>query len=78
MRIPGTNILSYRCKMVKRSLCDFCSMYVETIRHIFRECTHAQHFRSQLRTYLNNKEIANEANYQTIYLRNKDKTLLAK
>lgn len=52
MRIIGTNKLLFRCRMVPSSLCDFCSMNVENIKHLFWECIHVQHFWSQLREFL--------------------------
>ncbi len=38
MRLLGTNKLLFRCKIIPSSLCDFCSMNVESLKHLFWEC----------------------------------------
>ncbi len=43
-------------------------MYEENVRHLFWECNHVQHFWSQLRTYLTEKGLTNDLNFQTISL----------
>ncbi len=68
MRLNGTNKLRYRCNLINSSLCDFCSMYVETIKHLFWECVHVQHMWSQLRTYLIEKDFTYAVNFQSISL----------
>ncbi len=77
MRILGTNKLLLQCNIVNSSLCDFCSMYVENIRHLFWECQHVQHLWSQLRTFLNDRDITYTVNFHNISVGVTDNTLVA-
>ena len=38
MRIVPNNKFLYNCNISNTSLCDFCSMHIETNKHLFWEC----------------------------------------
>ena len=42
MCIIPTNRYLLKCNIVHTALCDFCSMDIETINHLFWECIHVQ------------------------------------
>ena len=52
MRIILTNKYLLKCKIKETALCEFCSMEIETINHLFWECNHAQHFWTNLAMFL--------------------------
>ena len=49
MRIIPTNKMLMKYKIKPSNLCEFCGMQIESQRHLFWECIHAQPFRSSLR-----------------------------
>ena len=57
MRIVPTNTYLFKCKLAISNLCDFCNSYTETVNHFFWECQKSQQFWSELKTFLNNKNI---------------------
>ena len=44
MRIVPTNQFLAKCNIVGSALCEFCSMEIETVSHVFWECAHVQQF----------------------------------
>ena len=44
MHIVPTNQFLTKCNIVGSALCEFCSMEIETISHMFWECAHVQQF----------------------------------
>ena len=52
MRIIPTNKYLLKCKIKETALCEFCSMEIETINHLFWECNHVQHFWTNLAMFL--------------------------
>ena len=52
-RITPSNVFLRKCKLVSSSLCDFCKMEIETVRHMFWECMYVQAFWMQLKDCLN-------------------------
>ena len=44
MRIVPTNQFLTKCNIVGSALCEFCSMEIETVSHLFWECAHVQQF----------------------------------
>ena len=44
MRIIPTNRYLLKCNIGHTALCDFCSMDIETLNHLFLECIQVQHF----------------------------------
>ena len=52
MRIIPTNKYLLKCKLKETALCEFCSMEIETINHLFWECNHVQHFWTNLAMFL--------------------------
>lgn len=44
MRILPTNSFLEKCNLASSSLCDFCNMHTETIKHLFWDCQHVQAF----------------------------------
>ena len=66
MRIIPNNNFLYKCKISNTSLCDFCSMQVETNKHLFWDCHITRAFWTELHNYLNSKNILTELNYKNI------------
>ena len=52
MRIVPTNKYLMKCKILSSNLCDFCNSYVETLNHMYWECTYTQIFWNELKLYL--------------------------
>ena len=52
MRIIPTNKYLLKCKIGETALCEFCTMEIETINHLFGECNYVQHFWANLTTFL--------------------------
>ena len=52
MRIIPTNKYLLKCKIGETALCEFCTMEIETINHLFGECNYVQHFWANLATFL--------------------------
>ena len=52
MRIIPTNKYLLKCKIGETALCEFCTMEIETINHLFWECNYVQHFWANLATFL--------------------------
>ena len=44
LRIVPTNQFLTKCNIVGSALCEFCSMEIETVSHLFWECAHVQQF----------------------------------
>ena len=44
MRIVPTNQFLTKCNIVGSAHCEFCSMEIETVSHLFWECAHVQQF----------------------------------
>lgn len=65
-RILPTNKFLHQIHLVDSSLCDFCTMQVETLRHIFWECPHIQHFWSHLDMFFASQNFNVTLNYQNI------------
>lgn len=57
MQLIPTNIYLYRCKLTATNICDFCSMNVESIEHLFWECSYVQELWSNLSQFLKSKNI---------------------
>ena len=50
MRIIPTNRFLLKCNIGQTTLCDFCSIEIETLDHLFWECIHVQLFWTNLST----------------------------
>ena len=57
MRIVATNKRLFKYNLVISNLCDFCSMDVETVNHLFWNCIHTQAFWSRIKEFLSSKNI---------------------
>jgi hypothetical protein len=68
MQIIRCNDFLCKYGIVNSNLCDFCSMCTETQRHLFWECNLTQTFWSNLRIYLNSKELDFKVNFKIISL----------
>ena len=66
MRIIPTNTYLFKCKISNSNLCDLCNRNIETVKHLFWECEHSQHFWSQLKTFLSEQNINIDMNYKLI------------
>ena len=66
MRIVPNNKFLYRCNITNTSLCDFCSMNIETNKHLFWECTVSRGLWTELEIFLNNNGIMININYELI------------
>ncbi len=65
-KIIATNDYLYKYNIVNSNLCDFCSMSLETNKHLFWECSKSQQFWSELGTFLNNNNIVCNLNWHLI------------
>ena len=57
MRIVATNKKLFKYNLANSNLCDFCSMDVETVNHLFWNCAHTQTFWSRIKQFLSSKDI---------------------
>ena len=57
MQIVPTNMFLHHCHIISSSLCDFCGMNVECLKHLFWECPNVQHFWSNLKRFLTENNI---------------------
>ena len=57
MRIIPTNKMLYKFKYVSSSLCDFCSAAIESIEHLFWECSYIQPLWNELNKFIASKSI---------------------
>ena len=51
-RIIPTNKYLLKCKIRETALCEFCTIQIETINHLFGECNYVQHFWPNPTTFL--------------------------
>ena len=66
MRIIPTNQFLAKCQLVSSTLCDFCNMEIETIAHLFWECTHVQEFWTSISRFLQHCQRISDVNFKTI------------
>ena len=52
MRLIPTNKYLYMCQLTSSNLCDFCTMYIESIEHLFWECPIVQNLWVNICNYL--------------------------
>ena len=75
MRIIPTNKFLLKCNIGHTALCEFCSMEIEILNHLFGECIHVQHFWTNLsvflQEYIYNNSIQLKKCYAGYYGRNK-------
>ena len=69
-RIIPTNKSLMKYNIKNNNTCDFCNMYVETIKHLFLECNHVQHlkFWNNMSNWLKSKNLNTVMNFQTVSL----------
>ena len=68
MRIIPTNQFLLKCNIGHTALCDFCSMETETLNHLFWECTHVQHFWTNLSVFLQECNVLIQFNLRNVML----------
>ena len=56
-RVTPTNKLLFKQKLTDSNLCNFCSMHIETLQHLFWECMTVQTFWTNLKNKCNNLNI---------------------
>ena len=61
MRITPNNRYSFKCKIARTSLCDFCTMQEESNVHLLWECMYS--FWSHIRNFLNDNNMQLEILY---------------
>ena len=66
MRIIPTNKLLLKFKIKTTNLCDFCSMFIETLDHLFWYCSYSQHFWNEFNTFLIGLNIFIQLNLKTV------------
>ena len=66
MRILPTNEFLLKCKIVSSSLCEFCNMYNETLKHLFWECQHIRSFWTHFQTFLKSKSIPEKLDFAIV------------
>ena len=67
-RIIPTNKSLFKYKLVNSNICDICNMNIDSIKHLFWECPHVQHFWNELKNYLNELNIDINLNYKLVSL----------
>ena len=77
-RIIPTNKLLMKQNLCSTSLCDFCSMYAESITHLFWECCVVQTFWTNLKNYLNNININISLNLKSVCFGSTERHILLK
>ena len=68
MRIIPTNKFLLKCNIGHTALCEFCSMEIETLNHLFWECIHVQHFWTNLSVFLQEYNILIQFNLRNVML----------
>ena len=68
MRIIPTNRYLLKCNIGHTALCDFCSMDIETLNHLFWECIQVQHFWTNLSILLQEYNVHIKFNLRYILL----------
>ena len=59
--------ISTKFKLISSSnLCDFCNMDIETIQHLFWECSHVQIFWNNLHNFINNTYLQLHLTFNTV------------
>ena len=66
MRIIPTNKFVLKCHIRHATLCEFCSMEIETLNHLFWECIHVQHFWTNLSVFLQEYNVLVQFNLKNI------------
>ena len=66
MKILPCNKFLLKCKIVNSSLCDFCNMNEETVKHLFWECPVSRNFWNRLELFLHNKGFSIDLNFDII------------
>ena len=66
MRIVPNNNFLYRCNLSNTSLCDFCSMNIETNKHMFWECYVSRGFWTEIERLLKDNQIRIKLDYEII------------
>jgi hypothetical protein len=66
MRIIPTNKLLLKFKIKSTNLCDFCSMSIETLDHLFWYCSYSQHFWNEFTHFLNSLNINIQLNLNMV------------
>lgn len=56
-RIIPTNKFLFKCNIEDSALCDFCSMNIQTLNHLFWECPQVQHFWSEVSNFMSSYDI---------------------
>ena len=76
MRIIPPNRYLLKCNIWHTALCDFCSMDIETINHLFWECIHVQNFWTNLSILLQeyNVHIQFNLRYKLLGITGKNRT----
>ena len=67
-RIIPTNKSLFKYKIVNSNICDICNMNIDSIKHLFWECLHVQHFWSELKNYLSTLNVDLNLNYKLVSL----------
>ena len=68
MKIVPNNKFLYKCNLTNTSLCDFCSMNIESNKHLFWECPISRSLWTELEMFLINKQIHTKLDYEIISL----------
>ena len=68
MRVIPTNKFVLKCNIGHTTLCNFCSMEIETLDHLFWECIYVQLFWTNLSTLLQNYNVFIHFNLRNIML----------
>ena len=65
-RIIPTNKRLFTQNIANSNLCDFCSMDIENLNHLFWECNHVQIFWNDFNNFMRNVNLETIINFKTI------------
>ena len=65
-RIIPTNKRLFIQNIASSNLCDFCSMGIEDLKHLFWECNYVQIFWNDFNNFIQSINIATDINFKTI------------
>lgn len=71
----ATNKFLFKCNLIESSLCDFCSMEIESIDHLFWNCTRSQCFWNELFKWMEDIDIDINQDKFDVYFHTNNKTV---
>ena len=67
MRIIPSNSFLLKCNIATSALCDFCTMEIESINHLFWECLYVQQFWTETSNFLKDYNVDISFSLKTVF-----------